>query len=199
LLVVALRVETQGLLEAAGARLFTGAGKVNATYALMRELAEFHARGESPLVVNLGTAGSRTYPAGSLVASRRFAQRDMDVTGLGFPLGVTPFEEQVPAELEFPELFGHLPHGVCGTGDRFEAHSSKLAWDLIDMEAYALAKVCFLERVPFACAKYVSDGADGAAATDWQTSLNAAAREFVALYEWLKERGANATLMGLTR
>ena len=190
---IALRVETQGLLEAAGARLlFTGAGKVNAAYALMRELAEFRERGESPLVVNLGTAGSRKYPAGSVVACRRFAQRDMDVTGLGFTLGVTPFEEHVPAELEFPELFGHLPHGVCGTGDRFEAHSSALPWDLIDMEAYALAKVCFLEQVPFACAKFVSDGADDAAATDWQTNLNAAAREFVKLYEWLKAQPSAA-------
>lgn len=192
LIVVALRVETQGLLEAAGARLlFTGAGKVNAAYALTRELAEFRARGESPLVVNLGTAGSRKYARGSVVACRRFAQRDMDVTGLGFTLGVTPFEEHVPAELEFPELFAHLPHGVCGTGDRFEAHSAALPWDLIDMEAYALAKVCFLEEVPFACAKYVSDGADDSAADDWQSNLNAAAREFVKVYEWLKA-GANA-------
>jgi len=189
LLVVALRVETQGLLEAAGARLlFTGAGKVNAAYALTRELAEFRAGGEAPLVVNVGTAGSRTYPAGSLVACRRFAQRDMDVTGLGFPLGITPFEEDVPAELEFPQLFQHLPHGVCGTGDRFEAHSSALAWDLIDMEAYALAKVCFLEQVPFACVKYVTDGADGGAATDWQANLTAAAREFVRIYQWLESQ-----------
>ena len=36
LFVIALRVETQGRLEAAGARLlFTGAGKVNAAYALI--------------------------------------------------------------------------------------------------------------------------------------------------------------------
>lgn len=196
---IALREETQGLLEAAGAPLlFTGAGKVNAAYALMRELAQFRARGESPLVVNLGTAGSRTYPAGSLVACRRFAQRDMDVTGLGFALGVTPFEEHVPAELEFPELFDHLPHGSCGTGDRFEAHASALAWDLIDMEAYALAKVCFLEQVPFACAKYVSDGADGSAGHDWQASLKAAACQFLELYAWLKQRGQAAALTGPT-
>ena len=187
LVVIALRVETQGLLEAAGARLlFTGAGKVNAAYALTRELAECRARGEAPEVVNLGTAGSRRYPTGSVVACRRFAQRDMDVTGLGFTLGVTPFEDHVPPELEFAERFSQLPHGICGTGDRFEAHSAALPWDLIDMEAYALAKVCFLSQVPFACAKYVTDGADDAAANDWQTNLNAAAREFVKLYEWLK-------------
>jgi adenosylhomocysteine nucleosidase len=189
LLVAALRVETQGLLEAAGARLlFTGAGKVNAAYALMRELAESRVRGEAPLVVNVGTAGSRKYPAGSVVACRRFVQRDMDVTGLGFPLGLTPFEEHVPAELEFPALFDHLPHGVCGTGDRFEAHSSSLPWDVVDMEAYALAKVCFLEQVPFACVKYVTDGADGGAASDWQANLAAAAREFVRIYGWLQAR-----------
>jgi adenosylhomocysteine nucleosidase len=186
LVVMALELEAQGLFEAHGADvLFTGVGKVNAAYQLTRRLAQERARGEQPLVVNLGTAGSRRFNAGSVVACRRFVQRDMDVTGLGFALGHTPFEQTVPAELEFPEVFGELPHATCGTGDRFEAHSEALFWDVIDMEAYALAKVCFLESVPFACAKFITDGADGNAGSDWQSNLPIAAREFVRLYEGL--------------
>src|SRR5690349_6566592 len=100
ILVMALEVEAQGLFRARGVDvLFTGIGKVNATYALTRRAAE-QARGQKPLVVNLGTAGSRRFQRGSVVGCRRFVQRDMDVTGLGFALGHTPFEDDVPAELE---------------------------------------------------------------------------------------------------
>jgi adenosylhomocysteine nucleosidase len=184
---IALELEAQGLFANLGADvIFTGLGKVNAAYRLTRRLAELRAQGiAKPLVLNLGTAGSRRFATGSVVGCRRFVQRDMDVSGLGFAIGQTPFDGDVPAELEFPEVFSGLPHGTCATGDRFEAHAEHLPWDIIDMEAYAFAKVCFLEGLPFACAKFVSDGADGSAAGDWEASLPRAAREFVKLYEVL--------------
>jgi len=189
LIVMALEIEAQGLFRARGADvLFTGIGKVNAAYQLTRRLGVERALGNKPLVVNLGTAGSRHFKRGSVVACRRFVQRDMDVTGLGFALGHTPFEDHVPAELEFPEYFPDLPHALCGSGDRFEAHAEALLWEVIDMEAYALAKVCFLEGLPFASAKYITDGADGSAGVDWHASLPVAAREFVRLYEELLAR-----------
>ena len=108
--------------------------------------------------------------------------------GLGFPLGHTPFEDDVPAEIEFSEYFPDLTHGVCGSGDRFEAHAEALSWDVIDMEAYALAKVCFRERLPFASMKYITDGADGTAGVDWHAALPVAAAEFVKQYEALLAR-----------
>jgi len=186
LVVMALELESQGRFRERGVEvLYTGVGKVNAAYALTRRLAAERAAGHAPLVLNLGTAGSRVHRTGSLLACRRFVQRDMDVSGLGFPVGRTPFEDAVPDELEFPEVLEGLTHATCGTGDRFEAHSDALPWDVVDMEAYALAKVCWLEEVPFACAKYVTDGADGAAAGDWQSNLAHAAQDFVTLHAWL--------------
>jgi adenosylhomocysteine nucleosidase len=152
--------------------LVTGVGKVNATHRLTRRLLEERARGREPLVVNFGTAGSRRFPTGALVACRRFVQRDMDVTGLGFEPHQTPFED-VPRELEFPEMFPGLDHGVCASGDRFEALDAAPRWEVIDMEAYALAKVCFFEGVRFACAKFITDGADSSAASDWRENLPA--------------------------
>ena len=82
-----------------------------------------------------------------MVSCRRFVQRDMDVSGLGFAVGTTPFED-VPAILEFPRLFDDVPEGICGTGDRFETGAPVVTCDVIDMEAYALAKAC---RVEGAC------------------------------------------------
>jgi adenosylhomocysteine nucleosidase len=187
LVVMALEVEAQGRLADAPL-LFTGVGKVNAAHRLTRRLAEERALGRAPLVVNFGTAGSRRFRTGALVACRRFVQRDMDVTSLGFSPHETPFED-VPRELEFPEMFPELEHGVCGSGDRFEAASAAPSWDLVDMEAYALAKVCRLEGAPFACAKYVTDGADTSAAIDWHANLPHAAEAFARLYTMLRERG----------
>jgi adenosylhomocysteine nucleosidase len=184
LIVMALEMEAQGVFERAGVPvLFTGLGKVNAALSLMRALRDRRHQGRpAPLVVNFGTAGSRTLRTGTVVACCEFVQRDMDVSGIGFPRGVTPFET-VPARLEFPAVFDGLPAVLCGSGDSFETGAAKLHCEVVDMEAYALAKVCHLEGVPFGCAKYITDGADGAAAEDWQRNLPRAAAAFWQLYE----------------
>ena len=78
-----------------------------------------------------------------------------------------------------------LPRAACGTGDSFDTGSTQLACDVVDMEAYARAKVCALEQISFACAKYITDGADHAAANDWQGNLPQAAAEFFTLYRRL--------------
>jgi adenosylhomocysteine nucleosidase len=185
LVVMALPIEAQGRFETAGVPvLFTGVGKVNAAHRLTRALADERVRGGAPLVLNFGTAGSRRFATGAVIACRRFVQRDMDVTGLGFPPHETPFED-VPRVLEFPEVFTDLLHGVCGSGDRFESARKEPDFDVVDMEAYALAKVCHFEGAPFACVKYVTDGADSSAASDWAANLPHAADAFLALYEKL--------------
>jgi adenosylhomocysteine nucleosidase len=184
LLVMALPLESQDVFERAGVPvLYTGVGKVNATYALTRRLAEYrHAAMPLPQVINLGTAGSRRHPTGTTLECHAFVQRDMDVTGLGVPLGVTPFEA-TPARLEFPPVFAHLPGGLCGSGDSFVIGAATMDCDIVDMEGYALAKVCWLERAAFTAVKFVTDGADHAAGQDWQRNLQLAAERFLALYQ----------------
>jgi len=183
LIVMALDIESQGLFEGHGVPvLYTGLGKVNASIALTRRLAAYrHAGRPAPFVVNFGTAGSRRFVTGTLVGCHRFVQRDMDVRALGFEYGVTPFDA-VPAELEFPPAFTQLPQGLCGSGDSFATGESIMHCDVVDMEAYAYAKVCRLEGVDFACAKYITDGADHGAAGDWSMNLAAAAAAFWRLY-----------------
>jgi adenosylhomocysteine nucleosidase len=186
LIAIALPDEEQGVLRAAGHDvLFTGVGKVNAAAALARRLAERRLAGRVPrLVVNFGTAGSRHFDTHALVGCDRFVQRDMDVSPLGFPRGHTPFDDH-GSELAFTARFPHLPAGRCGTGDSFETGPVALACDVVDMEAYALAKVCRLEGLDFACAKYITDGADHAAAGDWQSNLPRAAAGFRVLVDGL--------------
>ena len=184
--VMALRVESSGVFEAAGVPvLYCGVGKVNAAIALTRELSRYAHRGQDmPLVVNFGSAGSRCHASGTLVACHEFVQRDMDVTALGFPPGVTPYDE-APSCLTFDPVFP-LPAAICGSGDSFATADGDVACAVVDMEAYALAKVCWRENAKFACVKYVTDGADTAAANDWQRNVHKAAEEFLRLFRGLK-------------
>lgn len=186
LVVMALPEESLGLVEKTGVNvLYTGVGKVNATYTLTRALGQMLREGaELPLVLNLGSAGSPVFPTGSLVASHRFVQRDMDATGLGFAPGETPFDT-TPVLLECPLVFPALSHGVCGSGDSFLQGSSLVPCEIIDMEAYALARVCHRETAPFACVKYITDDADAESHKDWQQNLRLAAEAFAALCEQL--------------
>lgn len=186
LVVIALQVESQGVFEAAGIPvLYTGVGKINAAWTLTRKLAEYRQTGEPlPLVLNFGTAGSRSFPTHSLVACTAFVQHDMDVSGLGFARGTTPFDE-TPARLEFPVVFADLQHAECGSGDAFVTGEPSVRCEVVDMEAYALAKVCTLEHAQFACVKYVTDGADHSAGDDWSTNLHRAAAQFLECYKRL--------------
>lgn len=181
LIVLALESEGQGLLESLGHDVvYCGVGKVNAAYHLARAL---HVGAERyNLVLNLGSAGSSVFACGSVVEISYCVQRDMDASGIGFALGETPFDT-APAALACSRRFHHLPAGVCGSGDSFVQGASPVACDVVDMEAYALAKVCHLENIAFSSVKYITDGADDGAAVDWQENLRHAAHAFMALLQ----------------
>ncbi len=170
LLVFALESEAAGQF-ADRELLFTGVGKVNAAYRLMKRVAERR----PDVIINLGSAGSNMFRRGEVVCCTKFIQRDMDVTPLGFEPYATPFCEQ-DIILEYGFSLDHLPQGICGTGDNFEIQHTGKFYDVVDMEAYALAWVARQESIPFVCLKYISDGADGKAAEDWSVSVHRAAK-----------------------
>ena len=171
LVVFALEAEAQGCFDDFNP-IYCGVGKVNAAYRLTRSLAQWRAvHGVPPeLVLNLGSAGSAFFKAGSVVNCTKFIQRDFDVTPLGHDPYITPYEG-IPATLANGLRYNSHPEGVCGTGDSFVTSGAATAWNLVDMEAYALAKVCHFEDIPFGCLKYITDGADGQAATSWEAGL----------------------------
>ena len=182
LIVCALEVETQGQLNNYDV-LYTGVGKVNATIKLMERLGSIFLSREGEiapnLVINYGTAGSRKYKQGELVDCTKFIQRDMDVTGLGFQRGETPFEKEPPIVIESKSSFNPIgKHATCGSGDNFVGDRTNYYGEVVDMEAYALAKVCTYYGVPFISFKYISDGADGDANTDWEENVSKGIVEF---------------------
>ena len=193
LVAMALPAEGAGRFEAAGIPvLYTGVGKVNAAIAMTRRLAAYaHAGVGPPLVVNFGTAGSLRHAPQTLVACRRFVDRDMDATALGFAHGTTPFDE-LPPMIEFPAQFPGLPEAICGTGDSFAIRAHAQEIDVVDMEAYAIAKACRFAGAGFACAKFVSDGADEHAARHWKENVAGAAERFLDLYRGIVNPTAGA-------
>jgi adenosylhomocysteine nucleosidase len=175
LIVCALEIETQGQLKDYRV-LYTGVGKVNATLELTKALqsAHLHYLPEMPkLVINYGTAGSRKIKKKRLVDCTKFIQRDMDVTGLGFMRGETPFEQDPPFVIQQQNVeFNPIGrNATCGSGDNFAEDKSQYYGEVVDMEAYALAKVCYLYDVPFISFKYITDGADEQAHEDWEANL----------------------------
>jgi adenosylhomocysteine nucleosidase len=181
LVVFALQEEAGGRFAAiASPVLYTGVGKINAAWALTRALVLSRPR----LVLGFGTAGSPRLPTHALVECTRFVQRDMDVRPLGVPLGTTPYDE-LPAVLEVPRRWPVLPAGTCGSADHFVSGHDVGDCDVVDMEAYALAKVCRREDVGFMAVKYVTDGGDDTAHHDWAANLPRAAAAFRALYDQL--------------
>ena len=164
LFVAALKEETVGL----NYFYHIGVGKVNATYNLTKLIHE-HNPSE---VINYGTAGTIKKELSGLVEVTKFYQRDMDVRGLlDIKLGETPFDD-------INEILNSNEGYSCGTGDSFVNKQIEMDVDLVDMEAYALAKVCKLEGIKFRCFKYISDNADDSASIDWLENCKKGAKLF---------------------
>ena len=182
-LVMALPSESKGLFEAAGITVhYSGIGKVNAAFKAFEVISQTGCK----TLLNLGTAGSSVHPAHALVEVTRFVQRDMDVSPLGFEVGITPMETDLPGAIDLQPYFADLRTGTCGTGDNFETGAPKVTCDLVDMEGYALAKVCRRLGVRLISVKYITDGADGSAHLDWEANLLMGAQKLLALYQSLR-------------
>jgi adenosylhomocysteine nucleosidase len=113
----------------------------------------------------------------------------MDCLGLDVPIGVTPYES-IPTMIgPFMEDERVSIKTTCYTGDRFLNYFQMGNYDpgVVDMEAYAIAKVCLMSRVAFACYKFVTDGMTPHSKSDWETHLSLGAKEFRNVYDDLSK------------
>ena len=174
LIVCALEIETQGEMDDYNV-LYTGVGKVNATFGLSNYLSMSDEETLPKLIVNFGTAGSRDLKIGDLIDCKKFLQRDMNCVPLGFQHGQTPYEDDVPIMLEFPNVeFNPVNKHfrgwgfICGSGDNFVTNMNKEidSVEVFDMEAYSLAKVCHFYETEFISFKYITDNVNGKSPED---------------------------------
>jgi adenosylhomocysteine nucleosidase len=166
--------------------VISGVGKANAVYALARIIG----KAEDFLVV--GTSGGLSdEEVGSLYLSTEFVEHDMDATGLGFAMGVTPFssigdvvvstcseilEKQIKKSCVDLEI--ELNYGRTISGDQFlndpEITKQKrelFGAQLVDMESAAMAKICKLNNKNIIALRYVSDNANHDSNTDWNENV----------------------------
>jgi len=164
LVVMALKVESQGLFEAAGYQVFyCGVGSVKATHNMTKWLQQHR-----PMrVLNLGTAGSHKFAKGSLVECTSFVQRQPN-----------DFLKTSPPIIKAQALTD-LPKALCGTADFVETSTPITPCDVFDMESYALAFTCQKMNTPFHSIKYVTDSSDANLVSDWQKNLSASAENLL--------------------
>lgn len=179
--IIALPSESQGLFEKAlpaDQLFFCGVGKVNAAFKTTEVILKYN----PDMIINLGTAGSKKIKTHELLECSGYVQRDMDISPLGLPVGETPLDD-IKGLISTVRFYTELKRGVCGTGDSFEVGPSKLACDLVDMEAYAMAKVCKRLAKEFVSIKYITDGSDDSAHKDWVANLKPASEKLFATYQ----------------
>jgi adenosylhomocysteine nucleosidase len=140
---------------------YTGVGKINACFKTIEVINAYSPK----LIINYGTAGTLKSKLNGLYKISDFFQRDMDASELGFKVGETPFDNISNIS------FGNDGLSI-GTGDNFVSQHPKILTDLVDMEAYAIAKVCLLKKINFLCFKYISDNADKDASNNWEKNIS---------------------------
>ena len=168
IIIMALKEEAP-LLSQRSDVFFTGIGKVNAA----STAAELIEKYKPSHIINFGTAGGITVGPGLYQVSK-FVQRDMQCFKLGAPPGKTPFES-TPLILELGN-----DGLVCSSGDNFITDPNlEIPADLVDMEAYAIAKVCWKKNIQFTCYKFVSDQANEHAYRDWYEMMSAGQSHYI--------------------
>lgn len=191
---------TSGRLEGRDVRLVQcGIGKVNAamsTVALL-SLGVTH-------VVFTGVAGgvAPELRVGDMVVSTDLVQHDVDVTPLGYEIGLIPGEafswEADPAlraaAVRAASALGEFRavEGRVASGDVFVASPEKVLWlretfgaACAEMEGAAVAQVCAKRGVPFVVIRSMSDTADGDANVDYPAFMPVVARRAKAVVRGL--------------
>lgn len=165
LIVMALREESGGVLEQHGFNIqYTGLGMVNAA----SKLTELALSLKPDRVINLGTAGSFFLPPGTMVEVEGVVQRGNVISFI--------------RELKKVKTISELPKATCGTADFVEVEKQpNPSYHIMDMEAWALAKVCEKLEIPFHSFKFITDSSDANTFKDWKKNLMQAHLGFLAL------------------
>lgn len=154
------------------------------------------------VVINVGVAGclSPELKIGDIVLADNVVQHDMDTSPLGDPLGMLsdinivkiPTDEKITALLEKSIGSAGFAYrkGTIASGDQFVASKEKK--DFItstfgaiscEMEGGSIGHVCYVNKVPFAVLRAMSDGADDGATMDFPAFCKMAAENEITVIE----------------
>lgn len=159
LFIMAIEDEYGPHLQSRFTPLMTGVGPVEAAIATSLALQHLHQQAALPeLVVSIGSAGSRICQLGEVYQVASVSWRDMDASRLGFTKGVTPFiDHPVDLPLHAPLK---LPKARLSTGANIVGGEdyTGIDADMVDMETFAIARVCQRFAIPLIGLRGISDG-----------------------------------------
>ena len=168
-----------------------GIGKVFAALCAQTMILKY-----SPdLIVNTGVGGALAggITTGDIVIAESLCQHDMDTSAIGDPKGLVSGINMIYFEADkrageillssATELGLNARLGRIASGDKFIASGEDKARimadfsaDACEMEGCAIAQTAFVNGIPFAVVRAISDSADGEATMDYPTFLPIAAR-----------------------
>jgi len=110
-------------------------------------------------VILIGSSGSASLAQGEIYQASTVSYRDMDASAIGFEKGKTPFLD-VPAALPLAPLFPFMPHASLSTGGKVIVGNEfdGLEAEMVDMESFAVKRVCQIFDVPLIVLRGISDG-----------------------------------------
>ena len=148
---------------------YSGLGKINAAIKSTEIIKSYNPK----KIINYGSCGAINTELSGIIRVNKFFQHDIDCTPLGFERGITPYDDI--QEIASDESQGYS----CASGDYFVLDKNIISSDVVDMEAYAIAKTCKVFGVKFDCYKYISDNADNDAADNWKENCSKGFNLFV--------------------
>lgn len=171
----------------------SGIGKVNSAMCAQTMILRYQPR----LVINTGVAGGmgQGIKIGDVVVADHVVQHDMDTSALGDPKGFISGIDliQIPCDKALNEkvrlaaqrVAGLVCHqGVIATGDQFVGSREKLNQLMAEfgavaceMEGGSIGQVCYINKVPFAVVRAISDNANDDAHMDYPKFLKIAVRK----------------------
>ncbi len=153
-------------------------------------------------VLNTGVGGTLTDRLGILdiAFASAVVQHDMDTSAIGDPVGLISGinKIEIPASPEMNDdlcraaeaLQKRYSVGVIASGDQFIGDENKKKWirDTFDaiaceMEGAAIGHVCYLNHIPFAVVRSISDNASGEAGMEYPEMVQRAAAQSTALVQ----------------
>lgn len=172
-----------------------GIGKVFAALCAQTMILRYEPR----LILNTGVAGSLSdaLTIGDIAIAETLVQHDMDTSALGDPVGLIsginvvhlPCDEEASKNLAAcaASLEGvSVKRGVIASGDKFMSDAAEkqriaslFGAVACEMEGAAIGQVCYVNQVPCAVMRAISDGGDEAAAIDYPTFAKMAAERAV--------------------
>ncbi|GAA0483046.1 5'-methylthioadenosine/S-adenosylhomocysteine nucleosidase [Salinibacillus aidingensis] len=188
----------KGTLEGHGVVLLkSGIGKVNAAMSATILLERY----QPDYVINTGSAGgfAEALDVGDLVISDRIVHHDVDVTAFNYEYGQVP---QMPASFKADETLISLAvnavsnlqdvesvRGLIATGDSFMDKPERVEFvrrqfpeiQASEMEAAAIAQVCYQYGTPFVIIRALSDIAGKESSVSFDQFLDKAAKNAATL------------------